>query len=207
MTYERPGIASGTLTAALAASNVGTWEWRIEADQVVACATTASFFGIPAAAAAEGLPIESYFAALHTEDRDRTRRSIAAVRRSGGLFVAEYRVLPAPGDIRWVLARGRFERGPSGEIGRARGIVIDVSESRQDGAIEGGSFVAFETDEGSLVDRLTARAVEMHRLAQRLDAPRRDRLKPVFDLLLLALEKQLGPAPAEDAASRERHMH
>lgn len=207
MTYERPDIAPGPLIAALAASNVGTWEWRIGQDRVVACRTTAALFGLEPREALEGAPLDRYVAAIHAEDRDRIRRDIMDVRREGGMFVAEYRTVPAPDAIRWLLARGRFEHDPEGEVTRAQGIVIDVSESRQEGAIEGGSFVAYEAGEGSAIDRITARAIEIHQLARMLDPARRGRIKPILDLLLLVLGRQLGSSLPEGSSAPDRNLH
>lgn len=207
MTYQRPDIAPGPLIAALAASNVGTWEWRIGQDRVVSCTTTAALFGLEANEALQGAPLDRYVAAIHADDRDRTRRSIMEVRRNGGLFVAEYRTLPAPDDVRWVLARGRFEHDGEGEVTRARGIVIDVSESRHEGAIEGASFVAYEAGEGSAIDRITARAIQMHQLSRTLDPGRRARIKPILDLLLLVLGQQLGASLPEGSSAPDRNLH
>ena len=207
MNHDEPDLAQGPLTAALAASNVGTWEWLIETDSVVACPITANLFGIAPGEAAGGSPLRRYLAAVHADDRERLHRSIRDRCESGGLFVAEYRTVPAPDSARWLLARGRFEFDEACKVTRARGIVIDISESRQDGTLEGAPFIAYETNDGSVLDRLSARAIELHRLAQALDARHRSRLTPVLDILLLVLGQQLGASLLDEPSARDSRLH
>ena len=58
------------------------------------------------------------------------------MREHGGLYVVEYRTIPRPGDVRWILVRGRYERDRLTGSVFGRGIVIDITESKIDGLVE-----------------------------------------------------------------------
>lgn len=208
MITDREAVTHRRLTAALDASGVGTWEWMIDEDRVVCCETTAKLFGLSPREAAEGSPLSRYMRAMHPEDRQRFGRGVETIRQEGGLYVAEYRTVPAPGHIRWVLARGRFEPGANGQVPRARGIVVDVTESRSNGSIEGDPFVVSTSEEGTTLDRLSDAALQMRRLTDTMDRSDAARLRPLLELLLLELGRQQAGALEEvDRGAARRGIH
>ena len=86
--------------------------------------------------AANGLPLADYIRKVSLEDREMLFDRLNQVRLSGGMFVVEYRTHPTPDDVRWVLARGRYERDPRTGAMMGRGIVIDITENGWAGALK-----------------------------------------------------------------------
>ncbi|WP_245158183.1 MULTISPECIES: PAS domain-containing protein [unclassified Brevundimonas] len=117
---------------ALAAVNsVGAWEWDIKSDRITADAAFAALYGMDAAQAAVGAPLEAFTAAIHPEDLDRVSAEIASAVAGAGDFVSEYRVIPGPDQMRWVLARGEVYRDQAGEPAYFPGLVIDITDRKK----------------------------------------------------------------------------
>ena len=187
------------IARALAASNVGTWEWRI-ADDVVRCdSVAATMLGIPRAATGRGTTYAMFFDRIHPQDRPRVGAIVKNLQRHGGLYVAQYRTVLAPDDVRWVLARGRFVMGPDGIVSEARGIVIDVTESSRDGYIDEAAFCAIDAPGGG-IDRVAELALALFTVAEGLGESDFARLKPLMDSLLHEIGRQLVGSPAVPAA-------
>lgn len=76
----------------------------------------------------DGLP-----ATVHPEDRQRILDDLQAhlqrIRKPE--FSGEHRIIHPNGDIRWVMACGRFEFDGQGQAQRICGIVMDISERKQ----------------------------------------------------------------------------
>ncbi|MHC2105409.1 MULTISPECIES: PAS domain-containing protein [unclassified Methylobacterium] len=184
---------------ALAASNVGTWEWRI-ADDVVRCdSVAATMLGIPRSATGHGTTYALFFERVHPQDRQRVGAIVKNLQRHGGLYVAQYRTVLTPDDVRWVLARGRFVVSADGIVSEARGIVIDVTESSRDGFLDESAFCAIDAP-GSGIDRVAELALALFNVAEGLGESDFVRLKPLMDALLHEIGRQLVESPAVPAA-------
>ncbi|KNY23888.1 PAS domain-containing protein [Methylobacterium sp. ARG-1] len=192
---------SEIIARALAASNVGTWEWRI-ADDVVRCdSVAATMLGIPRAATGRGTTYALFFERIHPQDRPRIAAIVGDLQRHGGLYVAQYRAVIAPDDVRWVLARGRFVMGSDGIVSEARGIVIDVTESSRDGFLDPATFCAIDAPGGG-IDRVAELALALFTVAESLAVDDFERLKPLIDALLHEIGRQLvvtAAVPASDS--------
>ncbi len=184
--------------------DIGLWEEDVAADRVHADGVMARMFGLSDAAVAQGVSRAHLLSIFHPEDVVRDPELRRSVREEGGLFVWEHRILPAPGVVRWVLARGHYERDVDGGM-RGRGIVIDVTDSRTDSHIDGPAhfLAAFETS-GSVLERIADNAIEACNLIRSLDADKAARLRPLVDALLHELGRQLAASLREDAATPTR---
>ncbi len=180
------------IEAALAASSVGTWDWDIAADRTRICLITASLFGFSATDVTRGPSLEDYRKAIHPDDRPLFDRTVSDVRRTGGLFVAEYRTRPAPGRERWALARGTFEADETGAISRARGIVIDVTDTRMDGFGAGRAMFSVASEPGGGLDRFADLALDAWRNLQGLTVADQEKLGPIMEQLLVAVGRRLA---------------
>jgi hypothetical protein len=190
---KRRGSAS--VARALAASDVGTWEWHI-ADDVLRCdAAAASMLGVPQARGDRGATFALFLDRIHPEDQRRIGTLVDDLRRNGGLYIAQYRTVPEPGDVRWVLARGRFGQNEDGVVSEARGIVIDVTESSRDGFLDEAAFSVTDASAGGL-DRVAELALALFSSAE-AGLPRVgfERLKPLLEALLHEIGRQLVSAP------------
>jgi PAS domain S-box-containing protein len=119
------------LEQALSAGNgVGTYDWDVQADRVVADARFAKLYGVDPARAEAGAPIAEFFQHIHPDDLPATRAKIDEAMRTGELFSAEYRLLQPDGSAPWVLAQGRCLLGDNGEPLRFSGVTFDVTARR-----------------------------------------------------------------------------
>lgn len=113
-----------------ASETVGTWDWDIPNDRVVADARFARIYGVDRELAAGGAPIAQFFALVHPDDLARLKASIDEALETGSPFSQEYRLVDRDGSIRWVSARGRVTRAPDGTPLRFPGISFDVTDRR-----------------------------------------------------------------------------
>jgi PAS domain S-box-containing protein len=119
------------LELALSAGHgVGTYDWDVQADRVVADARFAKLYGVDPAQAAAGAPIDEFFRHIHPDDLPGTQAKIDEAMRTGELFSAEYRLLQPDGSAPWVLAEGRCQLGSTGEPLRFSGVTFDITARR-----------------------------------------------------------------------------
>ena len=119
------------LEATLVASEIATWAWDIKNNRVVADQNLARMFCITPEDAAGGR-IETYFSAIHPEDREPVSKLLAqAMHEEEGEYETDYRLLQPDGSIRWVTARGKLERDDEGNPVRFPGVVIDITERKR----------------------------------------------------------------------------
>lgn len=117
---------------ALSATHIiGTWDWDVPEDRICADASFAQAFGVDVGRAAAGAPMEEYLKNIHSDDRDKTRRTVLEALRAGTEFQVEYRLLQADGTIRWVSSQARCWLGPDGTPLRAPGIALDITVRKQ----------------------------------------------------------------------------
>ncbi|WP_244625635.1 PAS domain-containing protein [Methylobacterium mesophilicum] len=187
----------------MASLSIGVWEADLEADRTRGDVVMARLFGLSEEEAAEGVTIARLLSAFHPDDlmRDMERRRL--VLEQGGVFVWEHRVVPAPGIVRWVLARGHYARDPRGRM-FGRGIVIDVTDSRNDGHTDGPArFLTTPEHPGSNLERMTERALEIERIIRDLDVQAAKALRPLIEPLLRELGRQIAASLAESSMLAE----
>ncbi|WP_245919809.1 hybrid sensor histidine kinase/response regulator [Melittangium boletus] len=110
---------------------VGTWDWDILNDRLLANERVAEFFGLDAAQVASGVPLSSYVAGIHPEDRERVWEAVSRTVDSAGVFAEEYRLLGRDGSVRWVFAHGRCARDERGRSTRFPGVMFDITGRRR----------------------------------------------------------------------------
>jgi len=100
--------AKSRLEAATEAGAVGTFEWHVQDDEMVAGPSLADTFGVDLDAARDGVSLDRFIEAIHERTTASTSESIeTALRILRGSTRKEYRVRNADGELRWVVARGR----------------------------------------------------------------------------------------------------
>ena len=201
MPRKSPGNAlwSGSLT--LAVPSIGFWETDFEADRTRGDAVMARLFGWSEAEAAEGVAISRLVSVFHPDDLARDQERRRRVHEEGGVFVWEHRVVPAPGVVRWVLARGQYWRDANGRM-FGRGIVIDVTDTRRDGHTDGpAQFLTTPEVSGPLLERMAERALEIEEMGRGLDDETATRVRPLVEGLLYELSRQISASLAEDSSA------
>lgn len=186
---------SERVARALAASDVGTWEWHLD-DELLRCdAVAAAMLGVPRVRGDRGGTFALLIDRIHPEDQQRIGSLIDDLRRRGGLFVAQFRTILEADEARWVLARGRFNRDAGHRVTEARGIVIDVTASSREGLLDEAAFSATDAAAGG-IDRVAELALMLFEsAASNLRQEEFDRLKPVLDVLLHEIGRQLVEIP------------
>ncbi|GHD16761.1 PAS domain-containing protein [Tianweitania populi] len=120
-----------TMSFALdAAGIVGTWDWDIRRDQVVANRNFAELYGVDPAAAARGAPLGDFTAGVNAADRPLLQQAIDGAIQELGPVRVEYRVQDRQGIERWVLAVGRVFPGEDGKAERLPGVTVDITERK-----------------------------------------------------------------------------
>ncbi|MEA2170678.1 MAG: hypothetical protein QOF76_3978 [Solirubrobacteraceae bacterium] len=115
---------------AVAGADAGLWDWDLRGDRIVFSDRFKTMLGYP-----PDEPVASpaeWFAKVHPDDQTGMQQLINA--HLNGLteqFEAEYRILCGDGDFRWMLSRGRAERGPAGAALRLAGSQTDITERKQ----------------------------------------------------------------------------
>lgn len=127
----RDGALQRLDMALSAGSGVGTWDWDVQNDRVVADARFARIYGVDPALAARGAPIVEFFGAVHPDDLPLLRTGIEASLTKGDLFKQEYRLIQSDGSIRWVAAEARPSFDQDGKPVRLPGVTFDVTDRRE----------------------------------------------------------------------------
>ena len=125
-------------------------------------------------------------AAVYPVDQDWLVKRMHEAVRTGGLVLAEYRVMTRDGGTRWLLCRGRTHQNEAGSPLRSNGILIDITEVR-----EGGERYVLNSSaagEGSL-EQAADLAIALKRTLG-ADAP--PEVRTAADLLLFSLGRALA---------------
>ena len=120
------------LNLAVAATNLGIWDFNPLSGFLTWDERCKELFGL----SAEGSPdYDTFIAALHPEDRERTHHVVqkALDPAGGGRFAIEYRTLGLEdgGIQRWVRATGQAIFDPSGQAVRFIGTVQDITDRKK----------------------------------------------------------------------------
>jgi PAS domain S-box-containing protein len=108
---------------------VGTWDWDVQSDRIVADARFARLVGVEAQDAERGVPVARYLAGVHPDDRARVEAAIASAVADGSRYSQEYRVRRLDGSTAWVSARGHCVH-EDGRPVRFPGAVFDITERK-----------------------------------------------------------------------------
>ena len=110
-----------------AGDGVGTWDWDVAHDRVVADARFARLYGVDPAKAAAGAPFADFLDNVDPDDLKTVRRAVAVTMQVGGSFSAEYRLRQPDGSVRWVATQGRCILDADGKPLRFPGVAFDVT--------------------------------------------------------------------------------
>ncbi len=116
--------------ALVAANGIGIWEWDVAKDLLYADATSALFYGVDEARAAQGAPLLEYTRNLHPDDLPGVTRAITAAVEEHAPYLLEYRLMLPGGKCRWVEARGQCRYSEAGVALRFSGVAVDISDRK-----------------------------------------------------------------------------
>jgi PAS domain S-box-containing protein len=112
-----------------AAEVIGTWDWDIRGNRLLADSRFARLFGVEPARAEAGVPLPQFLAGIHPEDREGVAAAIERILATGGRYAQDYRILRADGRVIWVSARGQCEHR-DGRAVRFAGTALDMTERK-----------------------------------------------------------------------------
>lgn len=130
LTEQKLTIAQAQLEQTLTNSSIGTWFWDMKQDKIFADKNLASMFGLSSEDVMNGLSLDSFAQAIHTDDRKKVMLEINKAIGKKSLFESEYRILNGEGDVRWVIARGRVETDGAGLVTDFPGVIVDITERK-----------------------------------------------------------------------------
>ncbi|QEE41334.1 MULTISPECIES: PAS domain-containing protein [unclassified Methylobacterium] len=190
------------LRTSLAASGVvGTWEWDLLNHCVYYDEEAAALHTGDPSLAGQPIRVPISIANVHPEDREWMVRDMAKAVQTGGLFLVEYRIMNPDRSVRWLLCRGRIYRGEDGRAVRCRGIMIDITESRDAGDTGEGYVAQPSSHEESLIVQAADRCLETRAVLEQLGS---QHLLQKADELLLAVGRELAREVHEQQMS---HLH
>ncbi|WP_271299281.1 PAS domain-containing protein [Sphingomonas sp. CV7422] len=156
--YERLKAIEERFKIALeAAGFVGSWDWDSRTDTLRADSKFCAFYSVDPELGESGVPLATFVAGIHPDDRERVAEAIRQCIAETGEFAEEYRVLRHDGAVRWVMAQGRCAYDGSGKATHFPGVAIDTtdrklaelaladSETRMRLALEAGELGTWES--------------------------------------------------------------
>ncbi|WP_263788061.1 sensor histidine kinase [Salinibacter grassmerensis] len=117
------------LQLALDASNTGTFDWKIQAGEVIWDETSERLFGYEPG----GFPgtLEAWARRVHPDDLSSAQKAVEQAIENREKYEAEFRVCIPDGQQRWVEACGTVEYDGGGEPIRMLGIHTDITEQKK----------------------------------------------------------------------------
>ncbi|MFP4600343.1 MAG: PAS domain-containing protein [Persicimonas sp.] len=146
---ERPGVSQGSLgrtpwankteqtffesdaplQRALAAGGIGSWKIDLCERRATINAQEACILGLDPGP--RELSLEEFTKLTHPRDLARVAQQYWSVGRDDEEFQAEFRIVRADGEIRWLEALGGFLRDEAGEVRWVLGIHVDITERKR----------------------------------------------------------------------------
>jgi PAS domain S-box-containing protein len=127
---------------ALAASNMGSWDWDRAKGDCLWDEGQHRIFGVDAHQFS--VTAENVRALLHPDDWGRLQQVLTRVFQDGEACEAEFRVRRPNGEIRWCIGTAAPSVNGSGEVVRISGVTMDITDRKQ--AEERQTLLAREVD-------------------------------------------------------------
>jgi two-component system CheB/CheR fusion protein len=123
---RRLQVGEQRLRIALEAARLGTWEYRVESEELITSAQCKAIYGLQAT---QPFPYSDFLAAIVPDQRERVQASADQALRAATDYKEQYEVRWPDGSFHWVLAYGRPLADESGMNTLMVGVSLDVTES------------------------------------------------------------------------------
>ncbi|WP_020604306.1 PAS domain-containing sensor histidine kinase [Spirosoma spitsbergense] len=117
------------LHAALRSGLTATWFWDITNDSLYGDPTLFNMLGIEQDKI--NLPTHVFTDVIHPDDRQRVINLIDEAKKKRSCFEADYRLMTARSESKWVFSRGQFTYNQQHEPVTFSGILINVSDRKE----------------------------------------------------------------------------
>ena len=128
LSQERSAASEALLAEAQKVTHLGSWDWRIETDELTWSDELYRIFGVDPNSAT--LSREVFLERVHPDDRARVEAAIAHSSRTGADSAMEYRIVLPDGRIRWLRTHRAVELEGSTPV-RMFGTALDVTEQKE----------------------------------------------------------------------------
>jgi PAS domain S-box-containing protein len=115
------------LRLALDGARLGTWQWKVETDELEGSPLSLALFGLPADMK---FNFARFVATLHPEDRTHVGEAMRRCLAGEAEYDVEYRTIWPDGSERWIAAKGRAYQNAVGKNVDVRGILFDITDRR-----------------------------------------------------------------------------
>jgi PAS domain S-box-containing protein len=115
-------------TLALAAGQMGSWDWDVANGACLWDEGQCRIFGVP-----EGFALtrESVEALVHPEDWQRLSAAFAEPPRNGHTFQTEFRAVRPGGEVRWCIGTAAATVDAASRIVRLSGVTVDITDRKE----------------------------------------------------------------------------
>lgn len=154
------------LRVAVEAAELGTWDWNVVTDTVRW--NTRHFTMLGLEPSPDPLASADFVRFVHSDDRLDVWHRLQAAVAEPVVFEAEFRVVTAQGQLRWMSGHGQAtDRTPDGRARRLSGVMLDITARKQ--AAEAAQLQLRLGQQQQLIEAvLTAQEEERRRLSESL---------------------------------------
>jgi two-component system sensor histidine kinase/response regulator len=124
-------VSQQRLEMALAASQMGVFEWNFSTGDIYGSPEVWRIFGREPSSGAPGMTLESFRRSVHRDDVERVMATAHAAVADRAVHSVEYRTVLPGGGTRWVMTMGRAEYAPDGKPVRGLGMVSDIDARKR----------------------------------------------------------------------------
>ncbi|OQW31063.1 MAG: hypothetical protein A4E19_20640 [Nitrospira sp. SG-bin1] len=117
------------LTLAMAAGQMGSWDWNVLTGEVQWSPGHFSLLGLRTDQVRPSY--ESWASRVHPDDLARVEATLRRTMSEHEEYRADFRVVWPDRSVRWMAGRGRYEYAADGRCTRMVGIMVDVTERKQ----------------------------------------------------------------------------
>src|SRR5437867_7262740 len=125
-------ISEERFNLAADSANLGMWEWDLNNDEIWVTPTRRVPLGFPVCAR---ITSEQLISRCHPDDRDKVRQALKGAIENGRDHDAEFRIVLADGNVRWIASRGRVHVDEHGKAMRLTGINLDITARKEAEAV------------------------------------------------------------------------
>ncbi|MFO0731878.1 MAG: PAS domain-containing protein [Nitrospiraceae bacterium] len=115
------------LRMALEAAEEGTFDYNVREDRTIFSEKALAMFGF---GPQDRATYDDCISRVHHDDRPRVSEWFAQCMREKTEYQAEYRVELPNGEVKWIFAKGRGVYDQAGELERALGVLLDITERK-----------------------------------------------------------------------------
>ncbi len=128
---EKLLMSQQRLELAMEASNLGSWDWNVDTDEVYFDQRWSTLFGY--AADEMRIDFQQWQNRLHRDDKLKVLKTLERhIAHPSHYFECEYRLETKSGEWKWILDRGKVvETNENGKPVRMAGIYLDISDRKR----------------------------------------------------------------------------